>query len=484
MREKKLTALWGILFLLLMGCARSPETAVSTPPLTSCQLTEGVDAECGFMSVPENRALPDGRMIEIHVAVIPAESSISEPDPVFMLAGGPGQAASEVYPFILSLFDDLNQNRDIVLVDQRGTGQSNPLDCPNLQDLPLDTPDEEVFDLLAACRQSLAGQADLTQYITDIAMQDLDDVRHALGYEQINLIGTSYGTRAALSYMRLFPERVRTAVLNAVTSPDLILQLQAPADGQRALDLLFDRCQADSACQAAFPNFETQFNQIVAALGDGQEVTFQHPITGRRETLILDEEDLMSSIFNLLYSPDLLSLFPLVIDEVAITGDYGPLVAQVVALTANLGMYQGMFYAVTCSEDAALIGAGTEVSSTTNTQFPSGAEDFTAICESWPLAENSDAIRQPVSSDIPTLLLSGEADPITPPYYAEQVAASLTNGRHLILPGYGHDIMTVGCIPDVITSFISVGSLTNIDLNCTTEIAPPPFFVNPAGPEP
>jgi pimeloyl-ACP methyl ester carboxylesterase len=423
-------------------------------------------------------------MIDIYFAVIPAESSISEPDPVFMLAGGPGQSASEVFPYILPAFDDLSQNRDIVLVDQRGTGQSNPLDCPELEDLPLDTTDEAALELLEACRQRLAAEADLTQYITDIAMQDLDDVRAALGYDQINLIGASYGTRAALSYMRLFPDHVRSVVLNAVTSPELILYLQVPADGQRSLDLLFARCAVDTACQTAFPDFAEQFWQIANALGEGQEVTFAHPITGQRETITLDEETFMQSVFNLLYSPDLLALLPLLVDEAAETGDYGPLVAQSLAFVAGVDLYQGMFRAVTCSEDAALIDVDTAVTLQADSQFPLSAKDFVTGCQNWPLADVPDAFRQPLVSDIPTLLLSGEADPITPPHYAGQVAASLTNSRHLILPGYGHDVSLVGCIPVVITNFIAGGSLTNLDASCVDEITPPPFFVSPAGPRP
>jgi pimeloyl-ACP methyl ester carboxylesterase len=487
MRNKQLLflAAMAVSLLLLLGCTRGLETAVPTIPLDSCRLVGDVAAQCGTLAVPENRAAPDGRMIDIHFAVIPAASSISEPDPVFMLAGGPGQAASEVFPLILPVFDDLNQNRDIVLVDQRGTGQSNPLDCPELEDLPLDATDEEALALLEACRQRLADKADLTQYITAIAMQDLDEVRAALGYDQINLFGTSYGTRAALSYMRLFPENVRTVVLNAVTSPELIIYLQVPADGQRALALLFERCASDDACQATFPDFEEQFWQIVAALGDkGQEVTFEHPITGEEETITLDRERFMLSVFNLLYSPDFLSLLPLLVEETAVTGDYGPLVAQGVAFSASVDLYQGMFRAVTCSEDAAFIEMDTAVARQADSQFPLTADEFVAGCQNWPLADVPDGLRQPLVSDIPTLLLSGEADPITPPKYAEQVAANLSNSRHIILPGYGHDVSLVGCIPTVITNFIADGILTNLDVGCVDEITPPPFFVSPTGPRP
>ena len=470
--------------LWLMGCASPEELPPSELPLESCQLAGGVAAECGFLTVPENRNDPNGRLLDIHVAVIPAQSSISEPDPVFMLAGGPGQAASEVYPLFVRAFDDLSQNRDIVLVDQRGTGQSNPLACPALYDLPLNASEEDVRTTIEECRQNLTQTADLTQYVTDIAMQDLDAVRTALGYEQINLLGTSYGSRAALSYMRLFPENVRTVVLNAVTSPELILQLQAPADGQRALELLFARCEADDACRETFPDFATTFNQIVADLGDGQEVTFVHPTTGEQETITIDGDDLMQVVFTLLYSPDLLSLLPLLVENTAQTGDYSPLVAQAVALNGSSGIYQGMFYAVTCSEDAALLNLDEATAVRGDSQFPLIAEDFLATCENWPLADIADDFRQPLTSNIPTLLLSGEADPITPPYYADQVAEGLSNSQHIILPGYGHDISVTSCMPTVITDFITAGNLEGLDTSCTDEITPPPFFINPSGSRP
>lgn len=475
-----------ILLIALCGtvACSAPQDARREVALEPCQLAGMVDAQCGSVTVPENRDEADGRTIDIHFAVVPAESSISEPDPVFMLAGGPGQAATEVYPLILGFFEELNQNRDIVLVDQRGTGQSNPLDCPELDELPLDSDEDSVSAALEACRQALAERADLTQYTTPIAMRDLDAVRQALGYGPINLIGVSYGSRAALNYMRQFPENVRTATLSAVTSPELILQLQAPADGQRALDLLFTRCEMDAACSAAFPDFETTFMQVSEALAEGQAVTFEHPISGEQETVTLDEEGFMQGVFNLLYSPELVSLLPLMIQEIARTEAYGPLAAQLVAFVASLESYEGMFYAVTCSEDAALIDLDEAREAQEGSDFPLVADEFVARCEQWPTAQLPDAFRQPLNSDIPTLLLSGEADPITPPQYARQVAEGLSNSRLITLPEFGHDVLTVGCMPTAVTDFVNAGALADLDTACIEEISPPPFFVSPTGPRP
>lgn len=473
-----------IIVPLLVACTIGPEQAADGPELEACQLEGILDARCGMITVPEDRDNPAGNSIDIHFAVVPAESSLPAPDPVFMLAGGPGQAATEAYPFIVMLFDALHQNRDIVLVDQRGTGQSNPLQCPALYEMAMESSEEEVTDALQECREELEQQADLDEYTTDVAMQDLDDVRQALGYEQINLIGVSYGSRAALMYMRMFPENVRSVVLDAVVSPELVLQLQAPADGQRALELLFERCQQDEACRETFPDFSQQFAEVRQQLEGGREVTFQHPLSGAWEETTLNDEEWMQGIFNLLYSPDLVSLLPLTVEQIAETGDYGPLVAQIMALTADLRSYQGMFYAVTCSEDAPFIDMEEAEALQSESSFPLMAELFVTNCEGWPTAEVPEGLREPLNSDIPTLLLSGEADPITPPRYAEQVAEGLTNSEMITLPDYGHGILSVGCVPAVVTAFIEAGTPEGLDTSCTEEITPPPFFVSPAGPRP
>ncbi|MCA9981127.1 MAG: alpha/beta hydrolase [Anaerolineales bacterium] len=469
--------------IFLAACGAGEAAESTRPTLEPCTLNGDVDANCGTISVPENRDEPNGRMIDIYFAVIPAQNTAVS-DPIFMLAGGPGQAATEVYPFVINRFSSLNQTRDIVLVDQRGTGQSNPLACPAIQELPLDADGEMVRQTLDECRQTLMETADLTQYVTEIAMQDLDAVRSALGYEQINLMGVSYGTRAAQTYMRLFPQHTRTVVMDAVVSPSLVLQLQSPADGQRALELLFARCAADEACAERFPAFADEFDQLVAGLQTEKEVALTHPVTGERLDLTLTDDELMQVMFNLLYSPDLTSLLPLLVEGAVDTADYTPLIAQALALTGGQQMYQGMFYAVTCSEDAPRIDAEEAAAIQAETQFPLVSADFTAVCEDWPTTAVSEQMFAPLTSDIPTLLLSGEADPITPPYYADEVAETLTDKQHIVLDGYGHGILSVGCVPTIVTDFVEAGTAVDLDTTCTAEITPPPFFISPVGPRP
>lgn len=483
---KQFYLLFTCLFLLA-ACANPAEPVdEATAVLTDCQLNGGVAAQCGSITVPEDRRGTTGnpRTIDVHFAVLPATLSNPEADPIFMLAGGPGQAAIETFPLIMPALQKLNQKRDIILVDQRGTGRSNPLSCPNVVDLPPDSTEEMLYQALAACREELAAVNDLTQYHTTNAMTDLDDVRAALGYDQINLIGISYGSRAAQEYMRLFPEHTRSVVLDAVVGPELILQLQAPQDGQRALALFFARCAADDACQSTFPDLEQEFASLLAQIHDGRDVTLTHPVSGEVIDLTITHDDFMQTLFGLLYSPEMVSLLPLLIHNAVESGDIGPILAQSLVLTGGTTLHQGMFYSVVCSEDAPLIDLAEAEARQAETQFALVAEDLLTVCADWPHAPVRGEMREPVTAVIPTLLLSGNADPITPPHYADTVAATLPQSVHLVIPDYGHGMLTVGCVPDIVEAFISSGAVTGLDTSCLAEIQPPPFFVSLTGPRP
>jgi pimeloyl-ACP methyl ester carboxylesterase len=429
-----------------------------------------------------------GRTIDLDIAVLPATGSSSErqSDPLFLLAGGPGQAATEAYGGALYLFQDANRLRDIVLIDQRGTGDSNGLACANLEDeeLPDDLPDEAVVDLLDDCREALADKADLSQYTTALFIQDLDAVREALGYDRINLYGASYGTRAAQAYMRRYPERVRSAVLDAVVGPEQVLYLQMPRDAQRSLDSVFDRCEADPACHQQFPAVRREYSELLDRLEQPVAISVAHPLSNEPIDLTMDRERLGQFVFNILYSPDFQSLLPLLIHHAHETGDYTPLVIQGLAVAQSTGLYPGLLYAVICSEDAPLIDADTAAGYQAGTTFPLFAERFTAICETWPRAAIDPGFRDPLQSDIPALLLSGSADPITPPIYAGSVAEGLSNSRQLILPGYGHGVIGAGCMPKIVAEFFRTGDPAAPDTSCLEELQPPPFFTSFAGPEP
>lgn len=476
--------------LLLVACGRGNSGQVAEPGLTlePCRLEGGALAECGKLTVYEDRTAQTGRTIDLNIVVFPAtgSSSVVADDPLFLLAGGPGQAATQAYAQALYLFDDINRTRDIVLVDQRGSGDSNGLPCENLEDesLPADLPDAEVVGLLDTCRQELAGRADLSLYTTDVFVEDLDDVREALGYEQVNLYGASYGTRAALTYMRRYPERVRSAVLDAVVGPELVLFLQMPRDAQRALDLLFERCAADDACRTAFPDVQQEYQELLTRLDEPQSVTVANPLTNEPITFELTADRLSQYVFNILYSAEFQSLLPLLIHHARETGDFAPLVVQALAVGESAGLDPGLLYAVTCSEDAPLIDPDAAAALQADTDFPLFAERFLAICAEWPRTTIAADFRAPLRSEIPVLLLSGEADPVTPPEYAAAVAAGLSNSRHLILPGFGHGVVAAGCMPKVVAAFIASADPAAPDTSCLDELRPPPFFTSFAGPEP
>lgn len=472
------------IFLLgLVACTTKPETAESTLPLSPCRLPGNVEALCGTYTVYENRAAGNGRTIDLNIAVIPASGSIPQPDPLFMLAGGPGQAATEDFPALVGLFDELTEERDIVLVDQRGTGKSNSLACPNLLEAETAETDETTFiQLMEECRTSL--DADLTQYVTEIAMADLDDVRAALGYDQINLYGVSYGTRAALTYLRLYPQHTRTVVLDSVVGQELMLYLQMPHDGQRALELLFARCANDPACNEQFPNLETEFATLLEHLAEPVEISIADPVSGEATEFTLTRDLLTQFIFNLLYSPEFVSLLPLLIHTTYETSDFGPLVSQAFIFSNNLTLAHGMLYSVTCTEDASFFSLDEAKTWQEGTVFPLAAEQFLEICADWPRGQVSAEFRQPVQSTVPVLLISGDADPVTPPAYADEVAKTLPNSHHLVLSGLGHGVLMIGCMPSVVTDFIMAGTVEGLDTSCLETAAPPPFFMTFAGPLP
>ena len=474
----------------LVACSTNNKAADRHPTISleECRLASGVVAQCGTLTVYENRVIQSGRTIDLNIAVLPATGStnVVEPDPLFLLAGGPGQAAVEVYPNAAFLFEEVNRTRDIVLVDQRGTGDSNGFVCDNLTDdsLPDDLPDEAAVGLLDDCRELLTAQADLTQYTTDRFIEDLEDVRVALDYETINLYGASYGSRAALAYMRRHPEHIRSAVLDAVAGPALVLFRDMPRDGQHALDLLFDRCAADAACQAAFPDVRTEYQDLLTRLEEPQTITVAHPLTNELLEFSLTRDRLSQYVFNILYSAELQSLLPLLIHHAYETSDFAPLVIQALSVGESAGVYPGLLYAVACSEDAPLIDPDAAADGQADTSFGSFAENFEAICATWPRADVAADLRQPLQSDIATLLLSGGADPVTPPAYATTVAATLPNSRQLVVPGYGHGVLGVGCMPRVVAQFIRDGRADALDTACLDELEPPPFFVDFAGPQP
>jgi pimeloyl-ACP methyl ester carboxylesterase len=494
-----------VLPALVAGCDRlrrdgapadgGPAIALEDCILSAPDRSASVDARCGTLTVYEDREAASGRRIELNVAVVPAVDRDPAPDPLFLLAGGPGQAATEVYPSVAPYLDRIHQERDIVLVDQRGTGGSNRLDCPDLErDGGSDVTESDVTqydeaDLArwaASCVDHLAPTADLRLYTTAIAMDDLDDVRAALGYGQVNLYGGSYGTRAALEYLRRHPERVRTVILDSVVPPDLALGTTVARDAQRALDLFFARCAEDEVCRATYPDLRAEFDTLMDRLDEGpMAVELAHPFSGRSVEVTLTRDKVAGALRFMSYAPESAVLLPLLIHHTVDTGDYRRLAAQFVNVsdaTANM-LSLGMHCSVVCAEDVPFFEDDDVAQRNADTYLADLLTDgLEKICDAWPRGEIPDGFKAPVVSDVPVLILSGEADPVTPPAYGDAVADTLPNGLHLVAPGQGHGVLIRGCVPRVAAEFVAAGTADGLDTECVERLSAPPFFVNFSGP--
>jgi pimeloyl-ACP methyl ester carboxylesterase len=500
------TILHGLALLLFLslsgGCtAQTAQKAAPTPSrsivLEDCRLSSPgmrstVNAHCGKLAVFEDQEQKTGRKIDLNIAVVPAVSRSPEPDALFLLAGGPGQAATEAFLPMYGILDRLRQKRDIVLVDQRGTGQSNPLRCtvnvPSNGATTGNSPEQETpsaekqSEAIKACLAQI--KADTRLYTTPATVEDLEQVRLALGYERINLIGISYGTRVAQAYQRRYPQHTRTVTLDGVNPLDWELGPENSTNAQRALDLTFDRCAADPACRAAFPEVRKEFNDLLSGLEkQPAEVSFAHPTTGEVTRMTLTSDKVATTIQILSYTPETVAYIPLLIHETAARSDYSLLAAQYTIVTGELdqSISNGLYYSVLCAEDVPFYPASPKK---TVSYLPDHTAEIVKYCQQWPHAQSPAEFKHPVKSDIPTLLLSGEADPITPPTNAEQVAKNLSNKLSLVVPGIGHNIIYRGCVPKILTSFIESGTAAGLDTGCAQQVHPAPFMVNFSGSRP
>lgn len=474
--------------MLAVACSRSSgQQAGPRVALSSCRV-EGIEYQtlCGTYEVFEDRAAKQGRKISLRVVVVPALAATPEPDPLVLLAGGPGQAATEVE--ILKVVDRIQRNRDILLVDQRGTGASGPLKCetdPEAGGLSAKFDDayrEEDF------RKCLAGyDADPRLYTTPIAMEDLDEVRAALGYQRLNLWGVSYGTRAALVYLRQYPERVRTVVLDGVAPMSLYLPLYMPRDGQRALELLFEHCEKDASCGRAFPELRKRVEALLARLEQAPvKTSVAHPLTGVPEEFTLTRGSFLMMLFGQLYVPEVATLVPLMLDRAA-KGDWAPFVALSQGVSGGMSdsISHGMFFSVVCAEDAPFITDEAIAREAKGTWFGEQlVRNMLEPCKVWPQGTVPEGYREPVISSVPTLLLSGELDPVTPPSWGEEAKKTLSNSLHVVVPGVGHNTVVLGCVQALMADFVKQGSLEGLKSPCGADLTRPPFFTSFAGPVP
>jgi pimeloyl-ACP methyl ester carboxylesterase len=458
--------------------ARALEPEVS---LTPCRIDGfAEEIKCTTLSVPEDRSGGSDRRLAIHVAVVPALARVPEPDPLVLLAGGPGQAASSFGPWIGSVFAAVRRHRDIVLVDQRGTGKSHPLRCEDPPDAAAAASGLEEDS--RACLASLDG--DPRHYANGPAMEDLDEIRAALGYTRLNLWGGSYGTRAALVYMRAHPDRVRSAVLDGVAPWSLRFPLYTARDGERALLRLLDDCADASDCARAFPDLRAHLAALLRRLSmSPSTVTSSDPRTGVARRTRITRDEFAVALRGFLYVAALASAVPLVVER-AYAGDFEPFEAlrQAVSGWSMETMSLGMTRSVLCTEDLPRIHDD-EIDAATRGTVVGPAEIvwWKASCAPWPRAVLEAESDRPVRFDGPVLLLSGDLDPVVPPSWGELVRATMPRARHLIAPGVGHNVTPVGCTPDLVATFIERADATSLDAACLDGLTRPPFVTSPAG---
>jgi pimeloyl-ACP methyl ester carboxylesterase len=467
------------------------DTAVPTPTpavrfeVATCPFdlpagqVEGETVECGYLLVPEDRAAPDSPTIRLAVATFYHPDGDPEPDPVLYLEGGPGGSALE---FLSLTFTELSKpafaaNRDFVVFDQRGVGLSEPaLDCPKLLELGRDLLDGEVdgeritdgeaTDLVLqatiACGEALGQEADLSAYNTAANAADVNDLRLALGYDEVNLWGVSYGTHLALAVMRDYPEGLRSVVLDSVYPLDVDLSLEALPNAQRAFDVLFDACAADETCNTHYPDLRTGFFETVDRLNE-TPASFQvtDPFTGESYEVLLTGDDLVGVLHQFLYYTDVVPSLPQIIYDASqgIFDQAARLLGLFIATEETIS--RGMFYSVRCHDELAF---------STLEQFEAVAADYPelarflaegigslsyGVCEDWDAGQAGGIENQAVTSDIPALILAGEYDPVTAPAWGQHAAETLENGYFYEYPGVGHGASVADdCPRDMIVAFL------------------------------
>lgn len=465
---------------ILLSLSLSPAQAAKVKP-HPCRVP-GLDQDvlCATYPVWENRATKKGRKIGLNIVILPALGPDKQPDPIFAFGGGPGEGiAGSAAGFAGS---DLRKKRDIVLIDQRGTGRSNPLRC-SFYGEPVDFRRAAgtlfPIDAVKECRARLEKVANLTRYTTAAFADDLNEVRQWLGYGKINLSGGSYGTRMAQVYWRRHPETVRSVLLVAVVPVDLFLPLRHAYAGQRALDLLLAECASQPECRAAFPDTKADLKAIKERIDEGVTVTVTNTHTGEKQEVRPDWGMVAEGMRFLMYGPAAASL-PLQIHKAA-RGDLAPLVQMSIARRLDIDevLAMGMLFSVTCAEDLPFITEEMTLRETAGTFLGDyRIRQQKAACAVWPRGKVPADTHELIRSDVPVLLLSGERDPVTPPEMAEQASRYMTNRLHVVIPRGSHGGGSE-CTDNLIRDFIDRASVQGLDPSCAATVYGPTPFLKP-----
>lgn len=496
-----------VVSLLLASCTNGPTPTSGAPtPIQSgvpgfepadCWFDEpsGQTAECGYLVVPEDRSQPDGKTIKLAVARFKSDSSNPQPDPIVYLEGGPGGSPLRSFiPQFNVLFGPLLEERDLILFDQRGTGYSQPaLDCPEYKQVTLDLldddiPTEEAEELsnqaLLACRERLANEGvNLSAYNSAENAADLNDLRNALGIEQWNLYGISYGTRLALTEIRDFPEGLRSVVIDSVYPPQVSLFASTAANGARAFDVLFESCASDAACNAAFPDLQNVFFDLVERF-NREPATFTTRLhSGETYDVVMNGDGLMGLTFQTLYATSLLPYLPRMIYQMRDGNTALPAALEGEFLSQLDDISYGMYYSVQCDEEVPFT-TPEELAEATGPYpdyAPLASEDVFPLCQNWGVGEPDPVENEPVRGDVATLILAGEFDPITPPSWGQLAAETLSNSFFFELPNAGHgSSLTVDCPRSLLLAFLD-NPQAEPEASCIVEEMAQLSFAAPVG---
>jgi pimeloyl-ACP methyl ester carboxylesterase len=449
----------------------------------------GIKARCGVLRRHENPADESSALLALRVAVVPALSLKPEPDPFVPIAGGPGGSTIEFYAMLPQAFEAIRRTRDIVLLDQRGTGASAPMEC-DIGDEIVEGQfsREETIAASESCLETLPH--DPRFFTTSVAVADLEALRAAMDYPQLNVYGISYGTRVAQHFARRYPDSVRTIILDGVVPPQLALGPDIAMEAQKALDAIFARCAGDEACAGRFPDISHDFAALEARLTEAAvPVDVDNPTTGVAETVQFGKAELAGAIRLLSYNPHTVALMPLLIHEAA-NGNYTPLAAQFLMIMDRMtdALAIGMHNAVVCTEDVPFYGDDADSDLLESTYIgPMQLDALEAICSVWPEGVIDPDFKTPLATSVPVLLLSGNADPVTPPRFGDLAAVDLRNAAHLTGRHQGHGQAATGCVPRILGRFVERASVAIDDLDpndCLSRRFAMPFFLNYSGPPP
>jgi pimeloyl-ACP methyl ester carboxylesterase len=461
---------------LLTALNRTPVPAILEAP-HPCAIPAVSKPLCATYPVFEDRPRKAGRRIGLNIVILPALQP-EKAEPVFAFGGGPGEGITESAPSF-AFFAAIRAHHDIVLIDQRGTGRSNPLECDfygNPPDLQKVVTSSFPVDAVRACRERLEKIADLKLYTTAIGVDDIDEVREWLGYQKINLTGGSYGSLAAQVYLRRHGEHVRAAALGGIVPPDELHPLHAAWAGQRAVDIIFEKCRAEPACQSAYPNLQKEFQSIFENVKKGVEV--EVTAGGHTARVHPSLEALAEGIRHSLYSSDG-GDFPQLVHR-ASAGDLAPLIQKAVSAEIEIGsaLAMGMLLSVSCAETIPYIDDQTLAQETANTFLGDlRVQEQRAACKEWPRAPVPKDVHDLVQSQVPVLLISGARDSVTPPQFGDRVSKQLPNSRHIIFPESSHGNWGF-CGIKLMSDFIEKASADTLDISCVTQQKPPKFKID------